>query len=681
MAILLQAKDRLLSRLKSLTKIQRFNHTLEPQMCREMCSDSFNQEVDVSNWKTVDSRNLGITRAMIPQPSWVVLKILKSQGFQAYLVGGCVRDLLLRRVPKDFDVITTANLKQIRRQFHRSEIIGRRFPICRVHIKGSVIEVSSFETVAKHGEGKETVLLSQIPYGCDEIDLVRWRNSIHRDFTINSLFFDPFLNKIYDYANGISDLRCLKLRTLIPAYLSFTEDCARILRGLRIAARLGLSFCKDIDTAMHSLSSSIERLDKSRIMMELNYMLSYGAAESSICLLRRYNLLKILLPFHAAYLDQQAGKITAENPMMLMRLFFNLDKLVSCDRPADYTLWVGLLSFHQALVSDPQDAFVVWVFASVLYHGKWKEGVKFARDHAKEPVKFVPEISGFSEIESDEQLAVKVTELALSVQDCVNDLTKVFVSKKIERNVQQIFDVLVNSIESYNSGKRSHIIDYDMLGKGNLVETRFVLGKIILKTISGGLVAGEEEIDEEEMPEVLDKDSVENYLAKKNRKRGLQPSSAELKLKTAKKCKWTEKFSSINHELSMNKEDVVPKEEVEEIHKAVKNCQLPDEELKVRTTEKNKWIENSCHFDQELSINEELVPKEGSQQLGEETQKAAKTCQSPEEEIKVNPEKILEKKDCHSLSTEGTNKKRDKQKRADDKKKNGLLLSSLFKEK
>lgn len=239
----------------------------------------------------------------------------------------------------------------------------------------------------------------------------------------------------------------------------------------------------------------------------------------------------------------------------------------------------------------------------------------------------------------------------------------------------------MNSIESYNSGKRSHIIDYDMLGKGNLVETRFVLGKIILKTISGGLVAGEEEIDEEEMPEVLDKDSVENYLAKKNRKRGLQPSSAELKLKTAKKCKWTEKFSSINHELSMNKEDVVPKEEVEEIHKAVKNCQLPDEELKVRTTEKNKWIENSCHFDQELSINEELVPKEGSQQLGEETQKAAKTCQSPEEEIKVNPEKILEKKDCHSLSTEGTNKKRDKQKRADDKKKNQLLLSSLFKEK
>lgn len=244
----------------------------------------------------------------------------------------------------------------------------------------------------------------------------------------------------------------------------------------------------------------------------------------------------------------------------------------------------------------------------------------------------------------------------------------------------------MNGIESYNSGKRSRIIDYDMLGKGNPVETRFVLGKIILKTISGGLVAGEEEIDEDEMPEVLDKDSVENDLVKKNRKCVLQPSIAELKLKTAKRCKWIEKCSRINQEPSMNKEDVVPKEEsqqiVEEIHKVVKNCQLPDEELKVKTTEKHKWIENSCHFDQELSINEELVPKEGSKQLGEETQKVAETCQSTEEERKVNSETILEKKDRHSLSPEGTNKMRDKPKKVDGKKPNNrLLLSSLFKEK
>ncbi|KAJ0040639.1 hypothetical protein Pint_28661 [Pistacia integerrima] len=84
---------------------------------------------------------------------------------------------------------------------------------------------------------------------------------------------------------------------------------------------------------------------------------------------------------------------------------------------------VGMLAFHQALVCNPQDAFVIWVFVSVLYNGKWEEGVKFAREHAKDQVNFAPEISGFSEIESDEELAAKVTELASLVQDCVNGLT------------------------------------------------------------------------------------------------------------------------------------------------------------------------------------------------------------------------------------------------------------------
>ncbi|XP_062002435.1 uncharacterized protein LOC133720238 [Rosa rugosa] len=113
----------------------------------------------------------------------------------------------LKRIPKDFDVITTANLKQIKRQFHRAQIVGQRFPICMVHIKGSVIEVSSFETVAKAKHSNKEVTFSQMPKGCDKKDFIRWRNSMHRDFTINSLFFDPLSNKIFDYANGMADLR------------------------------------------------------------------------------------------------------------------------------------------------------------------------------------------------------------------------------------------------------------------------------------------------------------------------------------------------------------------------------------------------------------------------------------------------------------------------------------------
>ncbi|CAK7355527.1 unnamed protein product, partial [Dovyalis caffra] len=267
MTILLRGKTHLISRIKSLTPLQRFNHNLteegiEAQACPEVGYDFLAQQsyvVDKSKWRKLNARYYGLTHSMIPAAPWTVLKLLRAEaeessialamprkrlltassvvltscflvgtnlvaaivphlnirefmssimlillpmivllplctyglislsyaGFESYLVGGCVRDLLLNRVPKDFDVITTANLKQIKKKFHRSQIVGRRFPICIVYIKGSAIEVSSFETAAKQSQEKEKFLLSQMPRSCDEKDCRRWRNSMHRDFTIN----------------------------------------------------------------------------------------------------------------------------------------------------------------------------------------------------------------------------------------------------------------------------------------------------------------------------------------------------------------------------------------------------------------------------------------------------------------------------------------------------------------
>ncbi|XAR73688.1 Polynucleotide adenylyltransferase [Bertholletia excelsa] len=417
----------LLFRLRARLAAQRYNHTvadsgLGAQFRADVGPGSVLVQGRISRRK-LDSRAFGITRSMISSPSWTVLKVLRGAGFEAYLVGGCVRDLILNRVPKDFDVITTAKLKQIKKEFRRCTIVGQRFPICMVHVKGSVVEVSSFETVAKHGEEKEIVLPSDIPHGCDRKDFVLWKNCMQRDFTINSLFFDPFINSIYDYVNGIVDVKCLKLRTLIPAEASFQEDCARILRGVRIAARLGLSFSEDTENAIHKLSLSIATLTKSRLLLELNYMLSYGAAEPSFHLLQRFNLLEILLPFHAAYLAEQAREQSSQNPAMLMKLFFNLDKLVTCDQPAESTLWVALLAFHLALVINSQDALVVWTFASVLYHQSWKLGVKFARKHAQTEANFIPEISEAHESISDAELAERATHLAAAAQYSINALT------------------------------------------------------------------------------------------------------------------------------------------------------------------------------------------------------------------------------------------------------------------
>ncbi|KAL7255557.1 hypothetical protein ACSBR1_009653 [Camellia fascicularis] len=513
----------LLSRLKALLTIQRINHTLaetevQAQYYADVVSGSVLEQgkIDTSKWRKLDSRSLGITRSMISSSSWIVVKVLQSEGFQAYLVGGCVRDLLLNKVPKDFDVITTAALKEIKKKFNRCEIVGRRFPICQVHVKGSIVEVSSFETVAEHTKEKKEFLLSQMPHGCDVKDFIIWRNCMHRDFTINSLFFDPFVNEIYDYANGMMDLKSLKLRTLIPAQLSFEEDCARILRGLRIAARLGLSFSKETEIAIRKLSSSVTSLAKSRIMMELNYMLSYGAAEPSLCLLQRFNLLDILLPFHAAYLAQQAREQYCQNSAMLMKLFFNLDKLFTCDQPADCRLWVGLLAFHLALVNNPQDALVVWTFASVLYHARWKEGVKFAREHAQGSVSFIPEILEGCNIMSEDELAERVTQLARVVQDSVDALTEtdclhqamsrfpdspcprlVFVSRKMGNDTANLFSSLVNDVRRYQKGRVKFHINYELLRRGNLRETRLVFGKIIMDTLSSGIVQESKVVMEE----------------------------------------------------------------------------------------------------------------------------------------------------------------------------------------
>ncbi|XP_004232557.1 uncharacterized protein [Solanum lycopersicum] len=502
----------LLSRFKAF---QKFNHnTYSKAKYREQHSANMGSgslvdtgEIDFSKWRKLYSREFGISNSMIPAYAWTVLKGLQSGGFEAYLVGGCVRDLILNKIPKDFDVITTARLPQIKRCFHRAIIIGRRFPICRVHIKGSIVEVSSFDTKAKPiGESKK-LPIPKMPKKFHQKDFILWKDSMHRDFTVNSLFFDPSVNTIYDYANAIVDLKSLQLRTLVPAHLSFEEDCARILRGLRLAARLKLSFSKEIEIAMHKLSSSIMILNKSRLMMEVNYMLSYGAAEPSLSLLQRYNILGMLLPFHAAHLAQQSNKQLSESSVMLMKLFSSLDQLVTCDRPSHDSLWVALLAFHLALINDPQGAFVVLTFASVLYHGDWKEGVKFARRHSDAASIYVPEISDSQGSISDDELVERVTELAVLVQNSLDILTDkdslqeamskfpgspcsglVFVSKNMRKVVEVIFDVLTEDVRSLKTRRNSFEIDYTLLGKGQTRETRFVLGKVILDTIAPGVV-------------------------------------------------------------------------------------------------------------------------------------------------------------------------------------------------
>ncbi|ERM96135.1 uncharacterized protein LOC18424055 [Amborella trichopoda] len=480
--------------------IKRLNHTAT-STGENLCFQ--NDCFDTSTWKVVDSRTVGVNKWMVASPVWTIMKVLQRKGYDSYLVGGCVRDLLLGKTPKDFDVVTTAGLNKIRRTFHDCLIVGRRFPVCHVNIQGSTVEVSSFETTDPFAQ-TESNLDSHVPSGCNHKDFIRWKDCMRRDFTINGLFYDPFANTIYDYANGMKDLSMCKLRTLKPAHASFREDCARILRGFRIAARLNLVFSKETASAIRDLSSSIAMLSKARLLLELNYMLAFGAAEASLQLLWKFRLLEIVLPLHAAYLTHQAKILSDGNPNMLMGLFANLDKLLASNRPSNTNLWIGLLAFHLALLSQPQEALVVWTFSSFLFHGNWSKAVSIGRQNAQVGVHYLPEILESKETKTDALLSSEVSQFALKVISSIDAMSEpdasletvsdlplspclglALISKRMANQVAMIFEV-VRSDRNPRAVQESSEIDYKLLRQGDLEQVRFVLGKVIMETLKAG---------------------------------------------------------------------------------------------------------------------------------------------------------------------------------------------------
>lgn len=161
-------------------------------------------------WKKLSSKELGLSNSLISMPTKKVLNGLKKNGYEVYLVGGCVRDLILKRIPKDFDIITSAELKEVVRTFPQCIIVGKRFPICHVHVGDTIVEVSSFSTTGPKFRLDLSNGISP-PIDCDEKDYVRWKNCLRRDLTINGLMFDPYKRIVYDYVGGLEDIKKAKV--------------------------------------------------------------------------------------------------------------------------------------------------------------------------------------------------------------------------------------------------------------------------------------------------------------------------------------------------------------------------------------------------------------------------------------------------------------------------------------
>ncbi|KZV38782.1 Polynucleotide adenylyltransferase family protein [Dorcoceras hygrometricum] len=486
-------------RLGYAATIEAFDDTENEKVIDSQSGGHLHQEA--KQWKKLKSKDLGISTSKISRPTRVVLNGLKRKGFEVYLVGGCVRDLILQRTPKDFDVITSAELKEVMRTFSRCEMIGKRFPICHVHIDDTVVEVSSFSTRATR-LGRDLNYDLEKPVGCDEEDYIRWRNCLQRDFTINGLMFDPYERLVYDYTGGVNDIRKAKVQTIKPAILSLTEDCARILRAVRIAARLGFRFSRETALAVKRLSSSIVRLDRGRLLMEVNYMMAYGSAEASLRLLWKLGLLEIILPIQAAYFVSNGFRRRDKRCNMLLSLFSNLDKLLAPNRPCHNSLWFAILAFHKALWDKPRDPLVIAAFSLAVHNGgDLLEAVNIARRISKQHDISFDELLEPRYLDSEELLD-DVMSLVGSVRGALTNMTDEFaVSQAMAKypkapfsdlvffplalylRVCKIFECVKGGREKGFVSKHGSKIDYEELELGSLKEVRHVFARVVFDTI------------------------------------------------------------------------------------------------------------------------------------------------------------------------------------------------------
>ncbi|CAN1317983.1 Poly(A) polymerase I [Linum perenne] len=452
-------------------------------------------------WKKLNSMELGISTSMISKPTRKVLNVLKKRGFEVYLVGGCVRDLILKRTPKDFDIITSAELNEVVRAFSWCVIVGRRFPICHVRVDGIIVEVSSFSTAGPKFLSDNNNDFGN-PVDGEQKDIARSDDCMRRDFTINGLMFDPYARIVYDYIGGLEDIRKAKVRTVIPASKSFQEDCARILRAVRIAARLGFRFSQDTARCIKNLSRSILRLDKSRIMMEMNYMLAYGSAEASLRLLWKFGLLELLLPIQAAYFVQNGFRRRDTGSNMLLSLFSNLDRLVAPDKPCHSSLWVGILAFHKAMSEQPRNPMVVATFCLAIHNGgDMVEALKIAKRIGKQYDKSYDEVSETQPVDS-RVLVEEVMDLSESVKQELSRMTDehyvskamakypkapysnlVFIPLELYLRVSKIFECVGGRKEREYRVKQGRKINHKLLSVGNLQEVRHTFARIVFDTV------------------------------------------------------------------------------------------------------------------------------------------------------------------------------------------------------
>lgn len=263
----------------------------------------FTQHKNISQPNIIPRSQHNISRKAISKNALKVLHHFNKNGFNAYLVGGSIRDILLDKIPKDFDIATDAHPEQIKQLFRNCLLIGRRFRIAHVRFSNEVVEVSTFRAHIKgHNQQRllspEGMLLRDNSYGSINEDA--WR----RDFSINALYYDVRNFTLIDYCNGLQDIQHKTIRIIGNPEQRYQEDPVRLLRAIRLAAKFeDFQFETDTKAALIKQSSLLTQVDGSRLFEEILKLFRGGQALLTYRLLKKYGLLQFLFPTLIDYIE------------------------------------------------------------------------------------------------------------------------------------------------------------------------------------------------------------------------------------------------------------------------------------------------------------------------------------------------------------------------------------------
>ena len=240
-----------------------------------------------------------ISRKDLSRNAVKVLYKLKDAGYQAYLVGGGIRDLLLGQPPKDFDVATDAKPEEVRKLFRNCRLIGRRFRLAHIYFGDEIIEVATFRANHTNGlQNEHGMLLRDNVYGSIEDDVLR------RDFTINAIYYNIHDFSLVDYVGGIEDIKRGQLRIIGEANARFREDPVRMLRAIRFASKLQLRLHPATAAPMPALASLLESIAPARLFEEYLKLFLLSNVEQTFTALVEYGLFAPIFPQVTALLPQ-----------------------------------------------------------------------------------------------------------------------------------------------------------------------------------------------------------------------------------------------------------------------------------------------------------------------------------------------------------------------------------------